>query len=597
MARGPSLRQLAKAQDQRAEATWPSVRRLLGYLAPFRATLAAAVGWVVVSSAATAATPWLTGRLVDVALSARAARSTRALVPALVALLAVTVVGWLAQRQQIMALGEVGQRALVRVHMDVFEKVQRLSVAFFDRIESGDLMSRLVNDVETLNSFLGQGFRRVIGAFVALVATLAAMLLRDWRLALATLTVVPLLLITTRVFSLIARRAFRRTRETVGDVSASLAEELGGVRVAQAFDRTDRNLAAFSARNAANRDANITATAVSSAFQPALGVVAAMLTAIVALAGGWLVTRDLITIGGVVAFIAYARTFFTTLSQLSSLYAETQSAIAGGERIFGLLDVPEEVTDLPDARELPPIEGCVEYRDVSFRYGEGPEVLHAISLVVEPGSTVAVVGETGAGKTTLANLLARFYDPTAGTVLVDGHDLRHVRLASLHAQTGIVLQEPFLFAGTVAENVRYGRPDATDAEVIAALDAVGASELVERLPQGLETLVGERGGTLSTGQRQLVALARAVIADPRILILDEATSSVDTRTEALIRSALARLLPGRTALVIAHRLSTVRDADRILVVDAGRIVEDGTYAELLSAGGAFARLHAAQFAE
>jgi ATP-binding cassette subfamily B multidrug efflux pump len=431
---------------------------------------------------------------------------------------------------------------------------------------------------------------------VSLLATLVGMLVLDWRLALATLVVVPLMFLASRIFGYIARRAFRRRQETLGDVSATLAEELGGIKVAQAFARTDRNRAEFSERNALNRDASITASAVSSAFSPVLAVISAVSLAIVAGLGGMLAAQQLITIGVVVAFFGYSRQFFGAVAQLSSLYSDTQSALAGGERIFGLLDALVEVADAPDAKGLGRSRGGVEYRDVRFSYGTGPEVLHGVDLIVEPGTTLAIVGPTGAGKSTIVNLLARFYDPTTGSVLVDGHDLRGVTTASLRGNLGVVLQEPFLFAGSIAENIRYGRLEATDEDVRSAAATARALEFIERLPNGFQTDVGERGGTLSTGQRQLIAFARAILADPAILILDEATSSVDTRTEMLIQDALRAMLADRTAFVIAHRLSTVRDADMIVVVDSGRIVEHGTYAELFEAGGLFRSLHDAQFA-
>lgn len=595
MARTGSLRSLTKTE--RPQSSGPTIRRLLGYLQPYRSQVAIAIVWLLIASGATAAQPALTGRVIDTAVEAAAhGDGPGALsVPAML-LVSAAIVGWWAQRAQILRLGTAGQRALFELREEVFATVQRLSVSYFESVETGDLMSRLINDIETLNSFLSQGFRRLLGSALGLVATLTGMLIVDWRLALVTLLAVPVMLVATRLFGYVARRAFRRRQEAIGEVSATLAEQLATVKVAQAFSRTEFDRSSFAARNLANREANVTASAVSSAFSPALGVISAVATSLVAGFGGWMGVNGLVTIGVVVAFLGYARSFFNAVNQLSSLYADTQSALAGGERVFDLLDTSDEVTDRPDATALGAITGRVEFRGVSFAYATGPEVLHDIDLAVEPGTTVAIVGATGAGKTTLINLVPRFYDPTSGSVLVDGQDLRDVTVRSLRTHLGIVLQDPFLFSGTIAENIRYGREGASDAEVRAAARAARSSAFIEQLPEGYNTIVEERGSTLSAGQRQLVALARAILADPAILILDEATSSVDTRTEVLIQQALRELLTDRTAFIIAHRLSTVRDADRIIVIDGGRIVEDGSYESLLAAGGRFTELHRSQFA-
>lgn len=593
-ARTGSLRSLAR--DERPRSGWASVRRLLAYLTPYRRDVAVALAWLVVTSVATAAQPALTGLVIDTAIdaAARGAGSDVLTWPAAL-LIAAALVGWWSQRAQILRLGAAGQRALFDVREEVFATVQRLSVSYFEGIGSGDLMSRLVNDIETLNSFLSQGFRRVLGAALGMAATLIGMLVVDWRLALVTLLVVPLMLGTTRLFGFVARQAFQRRQEAIGAVSATLAEELGGIKVAQAFNRTDADHSEFIARNAANRDANITASAVSSAFSPTLAVISAVATALVAAFGGLLAVQGLVTIGVVAAFFGYARSFFNAISQLSSLYADTQSALAGGERVFALLDTESGVFDADGAIDFGRVRGLIEFKGVHFAYDTGPHVLHDIDLAIQPGSTLAIVGATGAGKTTLVNLIPRFYDPARGAVLVDGHDLRTVTVRSLRSNLGIVLQDPFLFSGTIAENIRYGREGATDDQVRAAAVAACADGFIEQLPQGYATSVEERGATLSAGQRQLIAFARAILADPRILILDEATSSVDTRTELLIQEGLRALLAGRTALIIAHRLSTVRDADRIIVMDHGRIVEDGAYADLLARNGTFARLHRTQF--
>jgi len=596
MARGVSLKSLAK--NEKPHAAWSTVRRVIGYLGPYRKELIAAMFWVVFSAANSAAAPAITGWLVDNALAARkAGGDATTLVAPGAALIISAVAGWWSQRSQILDLGTLGQRAVFDVREDVFAAVQRLSVATFEGTESGDLMSRLINDIEQINSFLSQGFRRFLGSALGVTATLIGMLLLNVRLALATITVVPIMVAATRVFGLIARRAFRRRQQAIGDISATLAEELAGIKVAQAFNRTEHDHGLFEERNALNRDANMTAETVSAAFTPVLAVISTISTALIAGFGGWLAARQLVTVGVVVAFFAYANNFFNGISQLSSLYSDTQSALAGSERVFELLDTPPEVVEKPDAPALGRISGEIRYEHVDFRYATGPDVLHDIDLTVQAGTTLAIVGPTGAGKSTLINLLARFYDPVSGRVLMDGHDLRDVTVNSVRGNLGVVLQEPFLFPGTIAENIRYGRLEASDEEVREAARAARALEFVDRLPQGLDTHVGERGSTLSTGQRQLVAFARALLTDPAILVLDEATSSVDTRTELLIQDALRTILRDRTALVIAHRLSTVRDADRIVVVSDGRIAEQGTYAELLARDGLFAELHTAQFGE
>ncbi len=593
--RGTSLKSLAK--NDRPASMRAVALRLLKYLAPQRAQVASGMAWLVVSSAAVAATPALTGRLIDVAVKATGTGNTKVLVIPALMLVTATFTGWFAQRMQILTLGTAGQWALYSVRQAVFDRIVALDVGYFESVESGDLMSRLINDIEQISSFLSQGLRRLISSTFGLVATLVFMLVVEWRLALSTLLVVPIMLGVTRLFSVIARRAFRKRQEAIGDVSATLAEELGGIKVAQAFNRTDRNRSEFANRNATNRDANISAATVSSAFSPVLSVISTAATALVAALGGWYAARGIVTIGVVVAFLNYARQFFNAITQLSSLYSETQSALAGGERVFQLLDTRSQVHDLPTAVALDDARGRIDYDGVSFSYGTGSQVLYGVDLTVEAGETVAIVGPTGAGKTTLVNLAPRFYDATDGTVSLDGRDVRTISLASLRAHFGIVLQEPFLFAGTVADNIRYGDLDATDQQVRSAAATAGATAFIEALPDGFDTPVGERGATLSAGQRQLIAFARAIVRDPAILILDEATSSVDTRTEVLIQKGLRRILEGRTALIIAHRLSTVRDADRIVVIEDGRVVEQGAYHALLQAGGAFAKLHAAQFGE
>ncbi|OJT16250.1 ABC transporter [Archangium sp. Cb G35] len=594
MRRPGSLESMAELEVQRAANRGAVARRLLMELRPHRGTLLVALGLVIVSALAQAIGPYLVSRAIDHDIGSGDAA---ALLRTMLLLFAVYLGGAVASRGQTWRVGAAGQQVLSSMRTRLFEQLQALPLSYFDKRPIGDLMSRLLSDVDTLNQFFAQGLTQLLGSMLGLVGVLVAMLALNVRLALACFTLIPAMLLTTWFFAARARKAYRKTRQTVGSVTAELQEELVGVRQAQAFNRTDENIRRFRGRNAANRDANVAAVGITSAFSPAIEVLATLSTALVIGYGGHLVLQGQLTVGLVAAFLIYAQQFFRPVQLAASTYTLMQSALAGAERIYSILDEPREPADTPDALELGRAQGRITFEQVSFAYDADHPVLRDVSFEVAPGQTVALVGRTGAGKTTVANLIPRFYDTTEGVVRLDGEDVRRVKRASLRRQMATVIQEPFLFSGTIAENIGYGRPGASREEIEQAARTVHAHEFIAALPKGYDSVLGEGGATLSQGQRQLLAFARAVIAEPRVLILDEATANIDTRTEALIQRALSTLLAGRTSVVIAHRLSTIRSADLILVIDSGRITERGTHEELMARNGLYAELYHRQFRE
>lgn len=588
----PPMHAIARSEEDNAEDRTQVVLRLLKYLKPYWLQLVAALFLILMNAGSQAAGPFLIGRAIDSFITEG---DPVGLARTMLLLAGVYTIGMVSMRFNIYLMSWVGQNILADMRTQIFDQVESLSLQYVESNEAGDLMSRLVNDIDTINQFFSNGLAQMVGAVFSLIGIVIAMVSLNWTLALAALAIVPFMLLTTTWFSKKARRQFRRTRETIGDVSADLQEELGGVKIAQAYNRSDVNIRRFEERNAANRDANVSANAVTSAFFPVMDILATVDMAVVAGMGGFLAIQGSITVGVVVAFLQYVQNFFRPIQTVSQLWTLAQSAFAGAERVFDLLDIEPAIQDTSDAQDLPKIQGNVIFQDVTFSYEDGHPVLKNVNLQVDTGKTIAIVGPTGAGKSTLVSLIPRFYEVSRGDVTIDGYNLKDITQHSLRSQMGMVLQEPFLFSGTVLENIRYGRLDASDEEVIEAARIANADDFITRLPEGYQTQVGERGGLLSQGQRQLISIARAILADPRILILDEATASVDTRTERLIQEALDRLLEGRTSFVIAHRLSTVRNADSIIALDEGEIVEQGSHEELLDLNGLYADLYRRQF--
>jgi ATP-binding cassette subfamily B protein/subfamily B ATP-binding cassette protein MsbA len=587
------IESIAGSSQEKAGDRGATGRRLLGELKPYKSQMAYALVLVLLGAASQAGGPALIGFTIDRYILEGGDRTM--LFVMMGVLFGIYLVGALAQRGQTYQVGSIGQNVLARIRGRIFDRLQHLPLRYFDKRPVGDLMSRVLNDVDTLNQLFSQGISQLLGSLFSLIGILIAMLLLQWNLALASFVVIPIMLLLTAYFARRARTAFRVTRQTVGDVTANLQEDIVGVREAQAFNRTEANIERFRERNAANRSANVEAVAITSAFAPTIDVLSTLSIALVIGYGGYLVFAGSLTLGILTAFILYVQQFFRPIQLISQLYTQLQSALAGAERIYNILDEEPEPPDPPDAVELGETQGRISFEDVSFAYDPGRPVLQDISFEIEPGQTVALVGPTGAGKTTIASLIPRFYDATDGRVALDGRDVREYARNDLRENIGIVLQESFLFSGTVGDNIRYGRLDASQQEVENAARAVSAHGFISELPDGYDTELSEGGGSLSQGQRQLLSFARAVLTDPRILILDEATSNIDTRTEKIIQEALATLLEGRTSVVIAHRLSTIRTADRILAVRDGRIVESGTHAELIKQDGLYADLYRRQF--
>ena len=503
---------------------------------------------------------------------------------------------WAGQYLQQYNMANVGRSVLFTIRMQMFTHLQKLSLSFYDRHEVGRVMSRVQNDVAALQEVLTTGVLEIVADFLILGIVVFMVFAMNAQLALITMSVIPVLLIVMFFYERLSRNTFMRVRQAISVVNADLQENISGARVIQAMSRENINLQRFGSVNEQNLDANLQATRVSSGLMSSVEILIGASMALVIIFGGYQIAAGKLLVGQMVTFLLYVQRFFEPIRSLSMQYTQLQRATAGGQRIFEVLDVEPEIKDVPDAVELPPIKGDIVFDHASFSYVEGVEVLHDINLHIYPGETIALVGSTGAGKSTFVSLVSRFYEVTKGSVSIDGYDIRKVTQESLRQQIGMVLQEPFLFSGTIKDNITYGRERVNDEEIYVAAKAVGAHDFIMRLEKGYDTYLQERGSNLSQGQRQLISFARAVLANPRILILDEATANIDTQTEILIQRALKNILKDRTSLVIAHRLSTIHDADRVVVLDAGKIVEIGSHQELIAKGGLYHHLYTMSYA-
>ncbi len=578
---------MSQQQEKKQRSDFGILRRLLSYLSGEGPLLILVLIVLITYAVGTALGPTLIARALDkhIVLGDRAGLSQTMLL-----LLSTYIIANLAFSIQLRLIGRLAQRVLLKLRSDIFKHMQRLSLSYYHNHETGDLMSRLINDTATIGTLFSQSLTQSLGSIFGLIAVLIAMFLLDWRLALATCAVLPFMILLTFYFSKRSRDAYRRARKALGQLSADLEQDLSMVRESQAFARTALNVAHFEEDNAENRDANIQAARITASFSPTIDVLSTGARVLVVGFGGYLAFNGQTTVGVVVAFLSYSQQFFRPVQMLANLYTQLQATFAASERVFDLLDTEVGIQDAPNVGDLATIDGSVHFENIEFGYVEDKLILEDFSLDVKAGETIAFVGETGAGKSTALNLIGRFYDVNAGKVLIDGVDIRDVSIFSLRQQIGEVPQSSFLFNDSILNNIRYGKPEANLDEVISAAKAARAHQFISELPEGYDSLYGGDGVSVSQGQRQLLCIARAILADPRLLLLDEATSNIDTRTELLVQEAIDELLEGRTAFVVAHRLSTIRHADTIVVIGNGGIIEQGNHDALMAQSGYYANL-------
>jgi ATP-binding cassette subfamily B multidrug efflux pump len=578
---------IEKARDPRS-----ALVRLLPYLSPFKAALVMVFGFVLIYTVLGLIGPYLMGVAIDRFISTK---EIAGLARIALLMLVVYLLNNLLQAIANWVMAGISQRALKQMRRDLFQHLQSLPLSFFDRNPAGELMSRLTNDIDAINQAVSQNVTSLVASVLSMVGILVAMFVLNMWLALASILVVPLMFWFTEFVARYTRKGFRELQKHLGEINGVMEESISGEKVVKAFRRNESVIETFRQRNQDVYQAGVYANTYALLLMPLTGVLGNFFVIVLAGFGGWLALQGLVTVGIIATFINYGQNFIQPLRQLANMYNSIQAALAGAERVFEIIDTPAEVDDAPNAIPLESIQGDVRFEHVDFGYRPDMPVIKDMSLEAQAGEIIALVGPTGAGKTTIINLLTRFYEIDGGKVSIDGQDIREIKKADLRRQLGLVLQDTFLFSDTVMENIRYGRLEATDEEVIQAAKVADADHFIRQLPQGYQTQLSERASNLSQGQRQLLAIARAILADPGILILDEATSSVDTRTEARIQKALLRLMEGRTSFVIAHRLSTIRDADQVLVINDGEIIEKGTHQELLDRRGFYQHLYISQF--